>query len=443
MTKISALSDIGTSVASNDAFVLVDVSDPTTPNKKIQQQNLFLIPDGSVATPGLRFLNDTDTGIYRSGSNTLGLVTGASARLFINSSGLVGIGTSSVNALLEVNNSTAGGEVQRIEGNYDGSGSVILTNWRRAGGSVAAALKYNDDSSPLCMSIGTTTSHQFRIRTADTDAITIDTSQRVGIGTTSPQKELQINATTPTIRLEENGGGSKRLELSVNSSAEAKVFAEQSGSNLLFGTVGTERARIDSSGRLLVSTASSLLSYSKLQVQGGAGVDPGAHICLSNENSAPSSGSNIGSVRFTNNAGGIGAILGCEADGAWTAGSDYRSRLLFSTTADGASSPTERMRIESTGRMQHTSSIDSLYLGSTQGAGTTHTQIGLVAQEVELVSPGLVSESPDRDEDGNDLGTVTKSVNYSVLYMKAVKALQEAMERIETLEAKVAALESA
>jgi hypothetical protein len=34
MTKISALSDIGTSVASNDAFVLVDVSDPTTPNKK-------------------------------------------------------------------------------------------------------------------------------------------------------------------------------------------------------------------------------------------------------------------------------------------------------------------------------------------------------------------------------------------------------------------------
>jgi hypothetical protein len=73
--------------------------------------------------------------------------------------------------------------------------------------------------------------------------------------------------------------------------------------------------------------------------------------------------------------------------------------------------------------------------------GQTHTQIGLVAQEVELVSPGLVSESPDLDEDGNDLGTVTKSVNYSVLYMKAVKALQEAMERIEVLEAKVNALE--
>ncbi len=67
---------------------------------------------------------------------------------------------------------------------------------------------------------------------------------------------------------------------------------------------------------------------------------------------------------------------------------------------------------------------------------STHTQIGLVAQEVELVSPGLVDESIDEEA-----GKITKSVNYSVLYMKAVKALQEAMERIETLEAKVAALE--
>ena len=72
----------------------------------------------------------------------------------------------------------------------------------------------------------------------------------------------------------------------------------------------------------------------------------------------------------------------------------------------------------------------------------THTQIGVVAQEIETVSPGLVTDVPDVDDDGNDLGTTTKSVKYSVLYMKAIKALQEAMDRIETLEAKVAALEA-
>ena len=69
---------------------------------------------------------------------------------------------------------------------------------------------------------------------------------------------------------------------------------------------------------------------------------------------------------------------------------------------------------------------------------STHRQIGLVAQEVEQVCPGLVGEDFDRDREGNDLGTVTKSVNYSVLYMKAVKALQEAMERIEQLEQRLA-----
>ena len=70
----------------------------------------------------------------------------------------------------------------------------------------------------------------------------------------------------------------------------------------------------------------------------------------------------------------------------------------------------------------------------------THTQIGLVAQETESVCPGLVQTTPVRedatpvlDADGNALET-TKSVSTSVLYMKAVKALQEAQTRIETLE---------
>jgi len=62
--------------------------------------------------------------------------------------------------------------------------------------------------------------------------------------------------------------------------------------------------------------------------------------------------------------------------------------------------------------------------------------IGVIAQELELTSAGLVEDCTERD------GQTTKAVKYSILYMKAVKALQEAMERIETLEAKVTALEN-
>ncbi len=69
--------------------------------------------------------------------------------------------------------------------------------------------------------------------------------------------------------------------------------------------------------------------------------------------------------------------------------------------------------------------------------------LGVVAQELETAGMnGLVYESPDRNLDGDDLGTTTKNVNYSVLYMKAVKALQETMARVEALEVKVAALEA-
>jgi len=67
------------------------------------------------------------------------------------------------------------------------------------------------------------------------------------------------------------------------------------------------------------------------------------------------------------------------------------------------------------------------------------TMIGLVAQEAEKVSPGLVSES--KSMQGGVEGTY-KTVKYSILYMKAIKALQEAITKIETLETKVAALEA-
>jgi hypothetical protein len=76
------------------------------------------------------------------------------------------------------------------------------------------------------------------------------------------------------------------------------------------------------------------------------------------------------------------------------------------------------------------------------------TQIGVIAQEVEAAGmSGLVYETADQDtaEDGSfvDTGEVTKIMKYSILYMKAVKALQEAMERIESLETRIEALEGA
>lgn len=62
--------------------------------------------------------------------------------------------------------------------------------------------------------------------------------------------------------------------------------------------------------------------------------------------------------------------------------------------------------------------------------------LGVIAQEIEQTSPGLVDQHTD------ELGVAIKSVKSSILLMKAAKALQEAQLRIEALEARVTALEA-
>jgi len=81
------------------------------------------------------------------------------------------------------------------------------------------------------------------------------------------------------------------------------------------------------------------------------------------------------------------------------------------------------------------------------------TELGVIAQELEasnmngLVKDEVLYTAEDKEViDGDkNVGDIKnyKSVKYSILYMKSIKALQEAMERIETLEAKVTALENA
>ena len=66
-----------------------------------------------------------------------------------------------------------------------------------------------------------------------------------------------------------------------------------------------------------------------------------------------------------------------------------------------------------------------------------HKQIGVVAQELEEVFPSMVDESPDKDEDGNDLGTTTKQVKYSVFVPMLIKAVQELNAKVIELEAKL------
>jgi serine acetyltransferase len=72
----------------------------------------------------------------------------------------------------------------------------------------------------------------------------------------------------------------------------------------------------------------------------------------------------------------------------------------------------------------------------------THKQIGVIAQELEQVFAGMVEESTDRDESGDDLGTKTKTVKYSVFVPMLIKAIQEQQAIITALTTRITALEA-
>jgi hypothetical protein len=159
-----------------------------------------------------------------------------------------------------------------------------------------------------------------------------------------------------------------------------------------FAANNTERARIDSSGKLLVGTSSALTSVvgfvPSIQLSttnaSSASISitstsndafSGGLICgKSRAGSAVQENDGLGQFRFGGFDGSAyveSVRIIAEVDG--TPGTDdMPGRLVFSTTADGASSPTERMRINNAGSvMINTTSGEGGHLLSVAGNGVT------------------------------------------------------------------------
>ncbi len=309
--------------------------------------------NGTQSEPSISFRNDTDLGFRRNDANKLSIVTGGADRVTVDASGNVGIGVTSVEANLHVED-TPNCNVQ-ITSATSGRSRILLGD---PGNTNVGRIQYDNSSNSLSFD------------TDDGTRLTILSDGKCGIGTTTPNERLHVAGNIET----------------TGNIFNASPAIGTSGFNLRSGA----------SHQLGRDTAD---GNDVLEVFGGSG-------------EARVKGD--GDLQNTNNS--YGAISDSklkenivDANSQWDDIKDVRVR--------------------------------NYNFKSSTGYGT-HTQIGVIAQEIETVSPGLVKESNDEDADGNSLGTTTKTVSYSVLYMKAIKALQEAMDRIETLEAKVAALEA-
>jgi len=130
---------------------------------------------GTAAAPSYTFSGDTDNGLYYAGSNSIGLSTAGNNAILIDSSGRVGIGTTSPSAPLDV----VGNDGIAIQSSAQTNEFLI-----RPGGSSADGIRFTQAGGAG-------------------DRIVIDSSGNVGIGTTNPSTILHIKNNAPYIRLED------------------------------------------------------------------------------------------------------------------------------------------------------------------------------------------------------------------------------------------------
>jgi hypothetical protein len=278
--------------------------------------------------------------------------TNNTERARITSAGLVGIGVSAPSYQLDLGGgTTVNTRIQIARGSDDSNAMRIGYN------TIDLYRNVSLESAQTGLAINQVGSDGTR------NVFQIDSSGRCGIGTTTvnngvlhvksngigSQAGLAVEASANDSFLSiTNNGSAHKLEASYNSTGSYQPISF---------VINGEKARIDTSGRLLVGTSTaptvSPASTAKLVVTNNtSSTAEGGILVLANGSTAASGfpPHKLGQILFTDSTGGEFGNIKCEFDG--DAGlNDYPGRLVFSTTADGASSPTERMRIDSTGLM--------------------------------------------------------------------------------------------
>jgi hypothetical protein len=285
----------------------------------------MLMEDGTVSAPGLAFASDLNTGFFRSAADKINFATGGVERLEIGSSEVV----------------------------------------------------FNDGSNDVDFRVESNGQTHMLFVDGGNDAVGIGTSTPLhGLLTLSQSASSAFNA----LVIQQGNTGSAAtdgLHIGIDSGVNAYITHKESRA-LAFGTDNTERMRIDASGRLLVGTSSARANFndgtdeSHIQLEGttqntttistvrNANNDGPSTLVLgksrgaaANANTIVQSGDNIGNITFEGADGTHlirAAAISAVVDGTPGA-NDMPGRLVLSTTADGASSPTERMRLDSSGRL--------------------------------------------------------------------------------------------
>jgi trimeric autotransporter adhesin len=199
---------------------------------------------------------------------------------------------------------------------------------------------------------------------------------------------------------------------------------------IAFSEGGAEAMRIDSSSNLLVGTTNS--SLGRIAVS-NAGTTAPAVYAQNNSGASgakgylsdiPSTSNNTSSYHFAGLTQSVGFFyLYGNGTSSWT--SDERKKKNIQTTRDGYLDDLMNLRVVKYNWINQENNEPK--------------ELGLIAQEVEKVFPGLVQDALHADIDG----TTYKVFKGSVLPYMLLKAIQELKAELDTVKAELATLKGA
>lgn len=364
----------GVTTSTGTGSVVLNTS-PTlvTPTLGVASATSIATGKGTVGAVAYGFVADTDTGMWSPSSDAIALSTAGSERLRVDSSGNVGIGTSSPGFKLDI----ASGDI-RLSNTYgirwgssdqafifgdDGASGGFLrfgvnSEWMRITDSGNVGIGTSSPGQTL--QVVNAGSYQFRLGAGSTfnydlgrsasdgllyfygnqstftgyvfggvdgERMRINSSGNVGIGTSSPATKLNVIG---DIQLSRSATASDAA-INFGSNANNYIYSGNSSNLMAFATNGSERVRIDSSGNVSIGTTA-----------GYSGYGSGRGLTLSNQSSLIFQ--NTSNTWNSTTAGG--AVTYFNDNNLYLDAKDSGSNMIF--RVNGA---TERLRINSSGNL--------------------------------------------------------------------------------------------
>lgn len=275
-------------------------------------------------------------------------------------------------------------------------------------------------------SFGNTSTPSLRFIDGANVRAVINGSGNVGIGTTNPTAQLQVfaqdNQANKALRVAFDGTYySDITENALHCYNNPLTIETVNNFQMAFKTNATERMRITSGGVLCVGTTNEDSSRANIVHSGTpsrvlrVGAESGSFTGTMYEG--------YGARTTTNGTYKLIEVLNGNASGLFRvldSGNAQNTNNSYGGTSD---IKLKENIVDATPKLADLCKVKVRHYNFK--SKPDEKQIGVVAQELEEVFAGLVEETADKDKDGNDLGTTTKSVKYSVFVPMLIKAIQE------------------